>query len=83
MDPVLPIDVSLVPEGHRGLLWVFMRAWASLYGVVTLEVFGHMDPRVIESGELFAAMMLSWMEPLGLEPERGRLEALLRAELTR
>ncbi|HEX8780634.1 MAG TPA: TetR-like C-terminal domain-containing protein [Nocardioides sp.] len=83
MDPVLPIDVSLVPDGHRGLLWVFMRAWASLYGVVTLEVFGHMDPRVIESGELFAAMMMSWMEPLGLAPERDRLETLLRAELTR
>lgn len=82
-EPVFPIDLSRVPDGRRGLLWVFMRAWASLYGVVALEVFGHMDPRVIESGELFATMMLSWMEPLGLEPERVRLEALLRAELAR
>jgi AcrR family transcriptional regulator len=83
MDPLLPIDVSLVPDGHRGLLWVFMRAWTSLYGVVTLEVFGHMDPRVIESGEIFASMMLGWMEPLGLTDERERLEALLRSELAR
>lgn len=82
-DPVVPVDVARLPEGHRGLLWVFMRAWAALYGVVALEVFGHMDPRVIASGELFASMMLGWLEPLGLEAERERLEALLRAELAR
>lgn len=82
-DPVVPIDLTLLPDGHRGLLWVFMRAWSALYGVVTLEVFGHMDPRVIASGELFASMMLAWLEPLGLEPERERLETLLRAEITR
>lgn len=82
-DPVVPIDVALLPTGHRGLLWVFMRAWASLYGVVALEVFGHMDPRVIASGELFTSMMLGWLEPLGLDGERERLEALLRAEIAR
>ena len=35
------------------MVWVFIRAWAALYGVVTLEVFGHMDPRIIESGAMF------------------------------
>ena len=30
-----------------------MQGWTVLYGVVALEVFGHMDPRVIESGEMF------------------------------
>ena len=62
-----------VPDGHRGLLWVFMNAWAALYGVVTLEVFGHMDPRIIESGAMFAAMVHEWMPRLGMDAEQDRL----------
>jgi AcrR family transcriptional regulator len=82
-EPLYPIDLSLVPDGHRGLLWVFMNAWAALYGVVTLEVFGHLDPRVIESGAIFAAMVREWMPRLGMEDERDRLQALLASELAR
>ena len=66
-----------IPDGHRGLLWVFMRAWAALYGVVTLEVFGHMDPRIIESGAMFTTMMRDWLPQLGLADEHDRLEALV------
>ena len=82
-DPLYPIDLSLVPEGHRGLLWVFMNAWAALYGVVTLEVFGHLDPRIIESGAIFAAMVHEWMPRLGMDAEQERLRALLASELAR
>ena len=63
--PLFPVDVTLIPPDHLGLLWVFMRAWATLYGTVTLEVFGHMDPRVIESGTLFATMLGEWLPRLG------------------
>jgi AcrR family transcriptional regulator len=82
-EPLFPIDLSLLPEGHRGLLWVFMNAWAALYGVVTLEVFGHLDPRIIESGAIFAAMVHEWMPRLGMDAERERLRALLASELAR
>ena len=82
-DPILPVDLSAVPEGHRGLLWVFMQAWATLYGTVTLEVFGHMDPRVIESGSLFVEMMRGWMPRLGIADEDGRYDALLVSEVAR
>ena len=82
-DPLYPIDLALVPEGHRGLLWVFMNAWAALYGVVTLEVFGHLDPRIIESGAIFAAMVHEWMPRLGMDAEQERLRALLASELAR
>jgi AcrR family transcriptional regulator len=82
-DPLIPIDLSLVPDGHRGLLWVFMSAWAALYGVVTLEVFGHLDPRVIHSGAMFAQMVREWMPRLGLTDEADRLTELLHAELAR
>lgn len=80
-DPLIPIDITKVPEGHRGMLWLFLRAWASLYGVVTLEVFGHMDPRIIESGAMFAAMVREWVPRLGLADEAERLAALVAAEL--
>ncbi len=82
-DPLLPIDLDLLPEGGRGLLWVFINSWAALYGTVTLEVFGHMDPRIIESGAMFTAMIDDQMERLGLDAERARLTALLRSELSR
>ena len=82
-EPLFPIDLSLLPDGHRGLLWVFMNAWAALYGVVTLEVFGHLDPRVIESGAIFTAMVHEWMPRLGMEAEQDRLRALLASELAR
>jgi AcrR family transcriptional regulator len=82
-EPLYPIDLSLVPDGHRGLLWVFMNAWAALYGVVTLEVFGHLDPRIIESGAMFTAMVHEWMPRLGMDAEHDRLRALLASELAR
>lgn len=81
LDPLIPIDITRIPEGHRGLLWVFISAWMGLYGVVTLEVFGHMDPRVIQSGAMFVSMMREWLPRLGLADEAERYEALLRSEL--
>ena len=80
-EPLFPIDLALLPDGHRGLLWVFMNAWAALYGVVTLEVFGHLDPRIIESGAIFSAMVHEWMPRLGMDADQERLRALLASEL--
>jgi AcrR family transcriptional regulator len=82
-EPLFPVDVEEIPEGHIGLLWPFMQAWATLYGTVTLEVFGHMDPRIIESGALFASMLGDWMPRLGIDDEDGRYRALLLAEIAR
>jgi AcrR family transcriptional regulator len=82
-DPVLPVDMTRIPEDHRGMLWLFVTSWAALYGVVTLEVFGHMDPRIIESGAIFAGFVREWIPRLGLADEAERLDALLVAELAR
>ncbi len=82
-EPLIPIDLDRVPTDHRGLLWLFTRAWASLYGTVTLEVFGHLDPRVIESGAVFVAMIREWMPRLGLADDQERYHALLVTELAR
>ena len=82
-EPLFPVDLKAIPEGHLGLLWLFMQAWATLYGTVTLEVFGHMDPRVIESGSLFASMLGGWIPRLGVDDADGRYRSLLLAEIAR
>jgi AcrR family transcriptional regulator len=80
-DPHIPAKVEKIPEHARGLLWVFMQAWVALYGTVTLEVFGHCDPRVIESGALFRAMLLQQSEVLGIAHELPRLTPLIESEM--
>lgn len=83
LHPLIPAKADHIPTEDRGLLWVYMRAWSALYGVVTLESTGHCDPRVITSGHLFRATVLDWLAPLGLEGERARLTAILDEELAR
>ena len=80
---LIPAKVEDIPEEHRGLLWVFMQGWAALYGVVTLEVFGHMDPRIIESAAMFKSMVREWIPRLGMADEYDRLDALMVEELSR
>lgn len=69
------------PGQPIGLVWHFLRAWMRLYGVVTLEVFKHMDESIITSGMSF----LSVLEDLGAELAFGddlpRLRALAVSRL--
>lgn len=83
LDPLIPAKAEHIATEDRGLLWIYMRSWSALYGVVTLESTGHCDPRVIESGHLFRATLLDWLTPLGLDGERERLTAILDDELAR
>ncbi|WP_408897121.1 TetR/AcrR family transcriptional regulator [Nocardioides sp. R1-1] len=83
LEPLIPAKADHIPAEERGLLWVYMRSWSALYGVVTLESTGHCDPRVIASGQLFRATILDWLGPLGLGEERERLTAILDEELAR
>lgn len=76
-DPQVPADLTGIPDEMRGLVWILERAWSRLYGTVTLEVFGHVDPRVVEQAHLFRAMISDQAGPLGLAPELPRLQALL------
>ena len=83
LDPLIPADVGKVPVGDRGLVWVYMQGWTQLYGVVTLEVLGHMDPRVIASGEMFVDTVRRFAPVLGLADEVGRLERIIRKRFAR
>ena len=83
-DPLIPAKFEHIPLRDRGLIWIYMSSWASLYGVVTLEVFGHLDPRIIESGAMFASMVREWMPRLGMTgQEYDRLDKVLVRELAR
>jgi len=83
LNPLIPAKAAHIETEDRGILWIYMRSWSALYGVVTLESMGHCDPRIIESGALFRATILDWLEPLGLGAEKERLTALLDDELAR
>ncbi|KRF12388.1 hypothetical protein ASG90_15565 [Nocardioides sp. Soil797] len=80
-DPIMPAVSFDLPDELRGLLWVFTRSWAALYGTVTLEVFGHVDPRMIRTGVLFRQMFRDQAVILGLAEELPRLEQLIVGEL--
>jgi AcrR family transcriptional regulator len=74
----LPCDF---PGAPIGLNWVFMRAWSRLYGIVTLEVFGHLEGELIETAALFRAMMADNGSDLALGDDFGRLMGVIDAEL--
>jgi hypothetical protein len=75
----LAADESPLGVPTPGVVWMFDRAWARLYGTVTLEVFGHLHPGYVRTGALFAATMRDIGRPLGLEPEWDRLRDIGRA----
>ena len=66
-----------------GMVWMFERAWARLYGTVTLEVFGHVHPGMISTGALFTATMLDIGADLNITDEWPRLQVVARAEAER
>lgn len=80
-DPLVPADLTGVPDEMRPLIWLLERAWAALYGTVTLEVYGHIDPRIVEHALLFRAMVEDQARPLGLTDEMPRLRKVIDSML--
>lgn len=83
LDPLIPAEVEGLATEDRGLLWIYMQGWNVLYGVVALEVFGHMDPRVIESGDMFVEAVRSFAPKIGLEDDIDRLVQMMRERIAR
>lgn len=75
-DPQVPADLDDFPDELRSLIWLLQRAWSRLYGTVTLEVFGHIDPRLVEQGHLFRAMIEDQAGAFGLTEEMDRVRSL-------
>ena len=73
-------DAPVSPEMKddlAGLVWLLTQGWSRLYGTVTLEVFGHVDARLVEEGHLFRSMIADQAVPLGLVEELPRLQGLI------
>ncbi|MER7756983.1 TetR-like C-terminal domain-containing protein [Kitasatospora sp. NPDC097643] len=60
-----------------------LAAWAQLYGIVALEVFGHVRPRLIRSGALFRAVMREVGARAGAAGDGDRLAEVSREVLAR
>jgi AcrR family transcriptional regulator len=80
--PDAPVDPAMKGD-LAGLVWILTQGWSRLYGTVTLEVFGHVDARLVEEGHLFRSMIADQAEPLGLTPELDRLQDLIGTLLAR
>jgi AcrR family transcriptional regulator len=83
LDPLIPAKVDDLALEDRGLVWLYQQGWTTLYGVVALEVFGHMDPRIIESGEMFVHVVREFAPKIGLADDVDRLEGIIRQRLAR
>jgi AcrR family transcriptional regulator len=83
LDPLIPAKVDDLAIEDRGLVWLYQQGWTTLYGVVALEVFGHMDPRIIESGEMYVHVVREFAPKLGLADDMDRLEGIIRERLAR
>ncbi|TIC82580.1 WHG domain-containing protein [Nocardioides sp. GY 10127] len=81
LDPAIPGPQHHLPVEERGFGWVAMQGWAQLYGVVALEVFGHVDVRLLASGELFLSTLGRFAPQLGLGADVERLVGLARARI--
>ena len=80
MTTTHPPEATIGPgQRHRWLdrAGYLTAAWAGLYGTVTLEVFGHIDPRIVDKALLFRAMLEDQAIPLGLADELPRLRELM------
>ena len=74
--PDAPVDPAMKGD-LAGLVWTLTQGWSRLYGTVTLEVFGHVDARLVEDGHLFRSMIADQAVPLGLTGELDRLQDLI------
>lgn len=81
-----PFGHTRIPAGMfagvpPGVVWLFIRAWARLYGIVTLEVFGHLDPRLVSSAALFRAVLADCAADLRTSGDLDRIAGLVDAAL--
>jgi hypothetical protein len=50
-----------------GLLLIFLRCWTRLYGIVSLEVFGHLGFALDDAAPMFELMLQETAPLIGLE----------------
>lgn len=78
LDPRLAEQLAAWPAAQDtslplGALEVFLSCWVQIYGLISMEVFGHLDFALHDVGPMFDAMLAERAARLGLEwrPEFG------------
>lgn len=74
---------ALLGNDALGMVWLFEFGWAQLFAIVTIEVFGHVRPRLIDSGAVFGAQMHEIGRRVGMEDDWDRLVGVSREVLAR
>jgi AcrR family transcriptional regulator len=75
IDPALLEQLGRYREGlgelaaglPLGLLLIFLRCWVRLYGIVSLEVFGHLGFALDDAGPMFEIMLAETAPLIGLQ----------------
>ncbi|MFB6720830.1 TetR/AcrR family transcriptional regulator [Kribbella sp. NPDC056345] len=70
---------ALLGKDALGMVWLFEFAWAQLFAIVTLEVYGHVRPQLIKSGVLFRAQMREIGARVGMSADWDRLVGVSQA----
>ncbi len=70
---------ALLGKDALGMVWLFEFAWAQLFAIVTLEVYGHVRPQLIKSGVLFRAQMREIGARVGMGADWDRLVGVSQA----
>lgn len=74
---------AMLGKDALGMVWLFEFSWAQLYGIVTLEVFGHIRSQLIESGSVFRAQLREIGRRAGMDDEWERLTQVSQQVLVR
>lgn len=70
---------AMLGKDALGMVWLFEFAWAQLFAIVTLEVYGHIRPQLIKSGVLFRAQMREIGSRVGMGDDWERLTGVSQA----
>jgi len=85
LDSIDPALLAMLESSNKGgpelplpLRYLYVRQWSRLYGMVTLEAFGHLHWALEDSVSLFEAMLDDLADELGFGPERRGARAAQR-----
>ncbi len=86
LDAVDPTLLAMLEEGDKSefdlplpVRYLYVRQWTRLYGMVTLEAFGHLHWALVDSGLLFEAMLDDCAAELGFLDRRRAARAAAQA----
>lgn len=64
------LEVSRDQKGYAEpdeVILLTLTGWAHIHGLVSLELYNHLQPTSIDSGALFRLDMLTWLHSIGLD----------------